>query len=211
MSKMRFSPELCARLIENGIDKYVMNAGRDTIALNAAIDSSCSGWARIPGPGACDFCVTLGSREDLYHSRFTAGGDERHGGDEDRFHPFCRCGVVPVFEKGGKAIAVDPDTGKRVSWNREELLDRYAEISASDKVPHHGSGKGGKLSWERAAEYVERIKATGTMDELKAICSDIDAAIPASLKKSSQYRCLQMHARGKKEALKNALAIDASQ
>ena len=69
-------------------EKLVLDTGRDTIVGNAQADRQAKGWARVPEPGACSFCLMLATRGAVYRSEKSA---------EFKSHDNCRCHVEPVF------------------------------------------------------------------------------------------------------------------
>lgn len=76
-----------ARLAAAG-EKLVLDTGRDTVVDNAQRDRKAKGWARIPEPGACSFCLMLATRGAVYRSEQSA---------DFKTHDHCRCHVEPVF------------------------------------------------------------------------------------------------------------------
>ena len=194
---MRHDPKAAARLIVAGIDKYVMDTARDTIALNASVDDECAGWVRVAGPDACDMCVACASRSDLYRTRTTAGGTE-----ESKYHPYCRCGVVAAFGRGNKLTFVEPETGLPVKLEREEAIKLYQEVVAKSGVRHYGKGKRAKLLIDDFDELEQRIEGAASMDELMAIAAEADAMVPVKMRKVPAYANLQKVARRKREELK---------
>lgn len=86
--------------------RYALAGARDTTVNAVAADPVALGWARVPRPDACPFCLMLGTRavggEDdrtLYHSKESAGrtgGRSKRGADQ-AYHDHCRCEVVGVF------------------------------------------------------------------------------------------------------------------
>jgi hypothetical protein len=69
-------------------ERLVLDAGRNTIIDNAQRDRQAKGWARVPEPGACSFCLMLATRGAVYRSEGTA---------DFKSHDNCRCHVEPVF------------------------------------------------------------------------------------------------------------------
>ena len=189
-------------MIVAGIDKYVMNAARDTIALNASVDDECAGWVRVAGPDACDMCVACASRSDLYRTRTTAGGTE-----ESKYHPYCRCGVVAVFGRGNKLTFVEPETGLPVKLEREEAITRYQETVARSNAPHHGKARRSKLLIDDFDGMEERLEGAVSLDELMAIAADIDSIVPVKMRKVPAYANLQKVARRKREELRTAESL----
>ncbi|MBQ6330389.1 MAG: hypothetical protein IJI35_15320 [Kiritimatiellae bacterium] len=151
--------------LEAAVDKYVKQQGRNTIMLNAESDPACAGYARIPGPDACDFCVTMGAANDFYHTQESAGGGAGHGTSDDAYHPYCNCQVVIVFEKRGVHVARDPETGEAVPYDGADMVRRYNEVGR----PTYGSKGGGArssssvtienpLDYIRSAQTVEEVE-----------------------------------------------------
>lgn len=74
-------------MIQEGIHRLVLQAGRDTIETNVRRTKLV--YARIPsGREPCAFCLVLASRGAVYGSREAAGGD--------KYHTKCRCVPTPV-------------------------------------------------------------------------------------------------------------------
>lgn len=90
-------------------ERQVLDAGRNTIVDNAGRDRQAKGWARVPEPGACSFCLLLAIRGAVYTSQQTAGPNQRSArhktrageafldGGDFKTHDHCRCTAVPVF------------------------------------------------------------------------------------------------------------------
>jgi hypothetical protein len=86
-----WTPEPAAMLapLLNAADKYVKQPGRDTIAYNAKREGV--RWARVPsGSKTCSWCLILASRDAVYSSKQSAGGDGH------RFHGACDCQAVRI-------------------------------------------------------------------------------------------------------------------
>lgn len=192
--KARFRDALAA-----ATDKYVKQQGRNTIALNAENDPACAGYARIPGPDACDFCVTMGATNDFYHTEKTAGGGELHGTTDDHYHPHCNCQVCVVFRKRGKLVARDPQTGEAVPYDPADMLRRYEEVGR----PTFSGGSGGtRLSWQDVARHQVRLESAASLDELRAIGAEIERAVPKHARQGGKWKALQQMARKSERELK---------
>ncbi|MBR3385946.1 MAG: hypothetical protein IKG69_12210 [Atopobiaceae bacterium] len=104
--------------------KRAMQRADETIGYNARRDKAHSWWAIVPNPGACAFCVMVGSRGFVYHTNNTA--------DAQR-HSNCKCVVVCDFDTENPALdGYDP--GK--------LYDQYLGDLAEGIVTTHGSSIG---------------------------------------------------------------------
>lgn len=76
-------------------------------------------WIRVPtGDKTCAWCMMLASRGPVYYTRDTAGGDEHHGTEMDRFHSYCDCEIVAAF---GDSPELDG-----YSWQEYEAMYRDA-------------------------------------------------------------------------------------
>ena len=85
-------------------DKYAKQPGRDTIASNAKREGV--RWARVPtGSKTCSWCLTLASRDAVYRSKSSAGGDGH------RYHGDCNCQAVRI--------------GKEEDYPQDYLPDDY--------------------------------------------------------------------------------------
>lgn len=81
-------------LILGGLQKRIANASRHTVMRNSVSDPQSAGWKRI-GNGACDFCLMLIARDELY-SEATA---------DFASHEDCNCSAYPLI-KGAEPIDV---------------------------------------------------------------------------------------------------------
>ena len=77
-----------------GLQKDIMDMGRETIAHNMRRDKSRVKWARVPRGKTCAWCTMLASRGWVYASEVSAGGR----GHE--YHASCDCMIVPSWEHG---------------------------------------------------------------------------------------------------------------
>lgn len=77
------------------VEQLVLDQGRRQLLSAVATDREATGWARVPNPGACSFCLMLATRP-LYKSKrsasFLAHTVQPNGSGGD-----CRCGAEPIF------------------------------------------------------------------------------------------------------------------
>lgn len=94
------------RAMSTSLDKFVKQAGRDTIVGAATADGV--KWARVPrGATTCGFCLMLASRGWAYTSEHAAKFRES---DSNTYHGNCDCAVVPQFGSQRPQIdGYDPD------------------------------------------------------------------------------------------------------
>lgn len=73
---------------------YVTQSFGDTIDGAVKADPQAVGWARFTNAGACDFCVMLAGRGDVYMeetARFAS-------------HAGCKCGAKPSWDRNAKEV-----------------------------------------------------------------------------------------------------------
>ena len=99
---------------------YITQAWNDAIATASVNDPVKAGWARIPEPGACSFCLMLASRGFVYESKETAG-------ETARYHGSCRCTAVPAWDETRARVLYGYDPA---GLYERYLSQRNNEISA---------------------------------------------------------------------------------
>lgn len=117
-------------LMGGGLQKLVAGAGRSTIDTNIARDRVRVGYARVPQAGCCAFCGLLASRGAVY-------GSARAAGEGKKYHNFCRCVAVPVFEGGDNSAYTE---------TRAKFLELYRQTDG--------------LVENKDGQKVTRLKAT---------------------------------------------------
>lgn len=102
-------------------EKLALNVGRDTLIDAVKSDRQAKGWARVPEPGACSFCLLLATRGAVYKSQ-----------DSGSFqaHDHCRCHVEPLFGahyeptaqvRAAQALYEDTPYGKNAATARNNF------------------------------------------------------------------------------------------
>lgn len=76
--------------------KYVLAAGRATIAHNVGRDPSAAGWQRVTRAGSCGFCTMLANRGAVYKR------DTVHFAS----HGHCNCAAVPSWDQSAPEVDV---------------------------------------------------------------------------------------------------------
>lgn len=88
------------------LDRYVLQAGRDTITQNSYRDPLKPRVARIPqGAKTCAFCLMLAARGFVYASKASAGNT---GGIFNDYHDYCDCATVIDFTDDPRVEGYDP-------------------------------------------------------------------------------------------------------
>ena len=118
------------------MDKFVKQAGRDTIVDNGRADRLWAPrFARIPsGSETCGFCLMLASRGPVYLTRETAGRF-------NKYHGSCDCAVVPIGPNDPLPAGYDPDA----------LYEEY--LAARDRT---GVGRGTAGDARAISREIER-------------------------------------------------------
>ncbi|MDQ5862547.1 MAG: hypothetical protein M3536_09840, partial [Actinomycetota bacterium] len=110
-------------------DKYVKQPGRDTMASNAKREGV--RFARVPsGSKTCSWCLVLASRDAVYLSKKSAGGDGH------KYHGKCDCVVTRIAKASDYPEGYLPD-------------DYYAMYQAARKDAQSGDIKDIAASFRR--------------------------------------------------------------
>ncbi len=215
-------------------DKYVKQQGRNTIELNCRTDSACEGYVRVPGPNACEFCVTMGAQDSFYHTRESAGGGVGHGSRDDLYHAYCNCTIAMVYRRRGELVARNPDTGEAIPYDGASILQRYREVGSptfrknraaeaerrrarrrNGEAPAHrrkDTRYGARLSDEDFEAAMRALSDAKTVDELHEVADRIVASWPknASGRNQAQWAKLSKLAKERLRDLKDFEAARAA-
>lgn len=88
--------------LQQKVDEFTLQPGRDTIAHSTGADPAKARWARVPVGKTCAFCLVLASRGPAYRSAETAG-------QARKFHGDCDCTAVPYWQGSAHPEGYDPD------------------------------------------------------------------------------------------------------
>lgn len=91
-------PATALSKIGGGVQRIVVDGGRDAIRFSTFADPQARGWQRVASPTACAFCRLLAGRGAVYS----------RAGVDFGAHDWCTCGVAPAW--GGQALPVKPYT-----------------------------------------------------------------------------------------------------
>lgn len=92
-------------LLWGAMQRMMMQPYRETIRDSAF--AAGNGFARVPEPGACDFCLMLASRGAVYSNAdeakhvFTNRADRGNQKKGDPYHDNCNCGIIEVNARSG--------------------------------------------------------------------------------------------------------------
>lgn len=117
-------------------EKLVLDQGRATTLGAVAADRAAKGWARVPNPGACAFCLMLATRGAVYKSAAAAGRRDATTkwadakGYTNAFHPNC---VVAGTVVNGPSVEV----AYRRRYEGEVVIIRVADGQQLTITPNH--------------------------------------------------------------------------
>lgn len=95
-------PDVLAAL-SPALQRFILQYGRNTIALNSARDTAAGKWARVPsGRVTCKFCLMLASRGPVYRTAESAGRAMK-------YHDGCDCTPVQIWDGDDLPGGYDPD------------------------------------------------------------------------------------------------------
>ncbi|MFE9955843.1 hypothetical protein [Micromonospora sp. NPDC005299] len=95
-------PQQALANLSGGVQRLVLQPGRQTIADSVDLDPADARWARVPsGATTCAFCRLLASRGAVYHS------EEDAGGLANSYHSKCDCVPTPVWPGQPEPYDVD--------------------------------------------------------------------------------------------------------
>ena len=115
-----------AAALSGKAERRVVDHAEQTIYSNALRDPARPKWAIVPTPGACDWCVMIGSRGFEYASESSA---------KRQRHDSCRCAPVVDFDAGNPRLeGYDVDALK--AYYDENLKEKWGRRS--------GGRRGGK-------------------------------------------------------------------
>lgn len=121
-----------------GLNRAVLNAGRDTVAASAA--AAHRTWRRVTDANPCAFCAMLATRDD-YSSRdaalYVGGGSSRRKRHKrplgSQYHDHCGCTAIEVL---GEWEPTDADRAHQDLYDkaREALADEGVSPTAGNMV-----------------------------------------------------------------------------
>lgn len=92
--------EMFARVVGDATERIITRSA-NTVVIDSAVNNRVR-FARVPNPGACKFCLMLGSRGFVYASSDSAG-------EFNQYHDGCKCRIVASNEKTPHLDGYDPD------------------------------------------------------------------------------------------------------
>lgn len=128
-------------------ERLVLDQGRKQGLAAVSADRFAKGWARVPNPDACSFCLMLAIRSGkgvLYRSvrAFNASNSQFKGAGRFKAHDNCRCTLEPVFGQ------------------YEPPADVRAAMRTWDEATKGRSGHDARVAFRQAVEGREVTGAT---------------------------------------------------
>lgn len=124
-------------LLYGAMQRMALETYRETIRLSAF--EAGNGFARVPEPGACEFCLMLASRGAVYYSKQEAlrAGQARwsvSGRVGEKYHDNCKCQAIEVSETSGlsEANIVLHDLWQKTFWGKDYSSDPRRQIDTVD-------------------------------------------------------------------------------
>lgn len=111
----------------------VMERADETLIRNAEADPAHPKWALVPNPGACGWCVMIGSRGFDYSSKQTVSNTR---------HPSCKCTPVVDF---------DTDNSKLEGYDPDGMYERYRQCE--DTIRDAAEAEWESMSAKQQAKY----------------------------------------------------------
>lgn len=146
------------KLLWGAMQRMTSNAYRETIRRSAF--AAGNGFARVPEPGACAFCLMLASRGAVYYSESEAlkAGQARYSKSariDKSYHDNCKCTAIEVSSTSGlsESNIYLHDLWKRTFWHEgwtdddgkhhifygpiafESAFPVWQEVAAKEKLP----------------------------------------------------------------------------
>lgn len=97
------TPDAMKPFLSGAVQKYVLQPGRDTVAVSAVEDPVASGWQRVTQGETCRFCVGLAARGAVYRQESAAFAAHGH----------CDCTAVPSWDPDAPEVPVEAYVASR--------------------------------------------------------------------------------------------------
>jgi len=153
----------------------VMRCADSTLDLNAARDPAHPKWALVPHPGACAWCVMLGSRGFAYQSEMTVGSSR---------HDDCKCTPVVDFDTANPKLRdYDPKALLEEYKKREDSGEtRFRQRKRTGRRRYKKQRKtvGAQASYAQAAKLVEYLEGAESASDFQQRALKADAQWQAS-------------------------------
>ena len=145
-------------------ERLILDEGRRQMLAAVDADREARGWARVPNPSACSFCLMLAIRSGagyLYsRSSFTASNARFRGAGKFKVHDNCRCGLEPV-------------------WGRHEPTAAVRHAMATwERATKGRSGHDARVAFRQAIEGREVTGAPGRSSSSRSPSRRTDYATP---------------------------------
>ena len=168
--------------------RSVMGCADSTLDYNASRDPAHPKWALVPHPGACAWCVMLGSRGFAYQSERTVGASR---------HNRCKCTPIVDF---------DTENPKLKGYSPEKLLKKYeareksGETSFRQRRPKKTRRYEGKkqkrtvsaqASHHQADKLIEYLSKAESVEDFKLRAIKADEQWRASKHEGNSFKRLK--------------------
>ena len=129
------------KLLWGAMQRMTSNAYRETIRRSAF--AAGNGFARVPEPGACAFCLMLASRGAVYYSKSEAlkAGQARYSKSsrmDKSYHDNCKCSAIEVSSTSGlsESNIYLHDLWQKTFWDDDgNVKHGLSSVNQSEALP----------------------------------------------------------------------------
>ena len=129
------------KLLWGAMQRMTSNAYRETIRQSAF--AAGNGFARVPEPGACAFCLMLASRGAVYYSKSEAlkAGQARYSKSsrmDKSYHDNCKCSAIEVSSTSGlsESNIYLHDLWQKTFWDDDGSVKHgLSSVNQSEALP----------------------------------------------------------------------------
>lgn len=149
----RLHDQLARKKLEGVLNRLVLQPGRDTVFETTRRDGT--GYARIPEPGACPFCLMLASRGAVYTKDTVLQAKSLH-----KYHDHCRCLGIEVRISGKGDLGFDrlpPVNGQ---------LRQLWDTNVGEKSGTYKDSASAQARWRSMVLHMRRVK-TGSDEPVR--------------------------------------------
>lgn len=188
------TPETAPDVLDSQAQHLILQQGRNQMLSASAQDAAAKGWARVPNPDACSFCLMLAARGAVYGSKraanFRAHFKQPNGSGGD-----CRCTVEPLFRnhyeptavvRNAQALWADSTKGR----SGKDARDAFRQ--AVEGRPVTGSTTKGTPRKGRTPAHTHNAPQGRTAETQAAQLKVLEAMPPAKTPEAAAWRVVRI-------------------
>lgn len=143
--------------LKNLADERIVDSARRSIRISGDKDPHRPRFARVPrGNRECGFCIMLASKGFVYRSADSAGATKR-------FHPHCRCMVVPSWGDSTLKISGYDPAAYLEKWKAAEMK---LEVQGASR-PGNERSREKQIISQFEAMFPELVRSKGGRQKLR--------------------------------------------